>query len=230
LVLVGANGAGKTTLLRSIAGLLHPKTGTVEVFGKPLRSYRRKELAARVAYVPQVDGRSAPFTVEQFVLLGRYPHLRPLSGPTACDLKAVQRALELTGTVHLRDRRLEALSGGEAQKVFIAACLAQEAPCLLLDEPTTFLDYRHQVEILRLLSDLNCSEGVTVIAATHDLGCALQVSQRALALHSGRIVFDGPAEELAREELLQEIYETAFCVVRHPVTGKPVPLPGGGGL
>ncbi len=225
LSIVGPNGAGKTTLLKCIDRLLGGGTGRIEVFGRPLESYRRKELARRLSYVPQADGRVFPFTVRQFVLMGRYPYLSPFTSVDKEGWQAVVEALALTGTEEFAERRLETLSGGERQKVYIAAALAQGADILLLDEPTTFLDYRHQAEIRRVLARVNRSSGVTIVCVTHDLNRAALDSDRILALGGGRVVFCGTPAEIMQPEVLQRIYLTPFLLVEHPRTGLPVIVP-----
>ncbi|OHB70595.1 MAG: ABC transporter ATP-binding protein, partial [Planctomycetes bacterium RBG_13_63_9] len=178
LAIVGPNGAGKTTLVKCLDRILVGGTGRIEICGRPLAAYRRRELARLISYVPQADGRVFPFPVEQFVLMGRYPYLTPFSAVSKEDRAVVRRAMQQTGTSEFADRLLGTLSGGERQKVFIAAALAQEAQILLLDEPTTFLDYRHQAEIIELLARINRSAGVTVLAVTHDVNQAALQSDR----------------------------------------------------
>jgi len=222
---IGPNGAGKTTLLKCLNRILPGGEGRVEIFGVPLERLRRKELARRLSYVPQGEGRRVEFTVYEFVLMGRYPHLSPFSVLTEKDHAAVERALTATGAAEFSDRRLSTLSGGESQKALIAAALAQQAAVLLLDEPTTFLDYKRRVEILALLGKLNREEGLTVVAVTHDLSDFVFASDRVLALRGGRLVFSGKPGELVRGGVLEEIYDTGFRFVKHPETGEPVPLP-----
>jgi len=226
--IVGPNGAGKTTLLKCVDGILHG-TGRIEIHGRALGEYRRKELAMRVSYVPQADGPVPEFSVEQFVLMGRYPYLSPFSSISRDDRRKVGAALELTGTMEFGPRLLKTLSGGERQKVYVAAALAQGADVLLLDEPTTFLDYRHQAEIRGLLARLNRDSGVTIVAVTHDLNVAVLESHHIVALGEGRVVYDGPPGELMRAEVLERIYGTPFLLVEHPEapTAAILPRPAG---
>jgi len=225
LSIVGPNGAGKTTLLKCLQRIVTGGRGAVEIDGRPLGHYSQRRLALQLSYVPQADSRLPPFSVEQFVLLGRYPHVRPLSGFGKHDHQVARQALELTGTLDLASRRLATLSGGERQKVYIAAALAQEARILLLDEPTTFLDYRHQAEIRAVLARVNRQQGVTIVAVTHDVNTAAAESHRALALQAGRVVFSGPAAALMDAAVLQRIYGTPFLLVAHPQTGLPMVVP-----
>lgn len=222
LVIVGPNGAGKTTLLRLMAGLLRPSEGQLLWERKPYAELARKELARRIAYVPQSRPLQVPLTVEQLVLLGRYPYLSPFRwAPREADFVAVARAMEMAGVTDLRQRRLEELSGGERQSAYIAAALAQEAEVLILDEPTTHLDPRHQRQIASLVLKLNRQEGLAVVLATHDLNFAALLAHRIVALLEGEVVGDGPPGELLRPEKLTELFQAPFTVVREgarPVT------------
>jgi len=225
VTIVGPNGAGKSTLLKCLMRILRGGAGRIEVAGRPLQSYTQRQLARRIGYVPQADGRTAPFTVEQFVLLSRYPYLSPFSAASRRDRQAVHAALETTDTMELAGRRMETLSGGERQLVYIAAALAQEADILLLDEPTTFLDYRHQTAIRRVLSRANQQHRVTILAVSHDVSAAALESHRILGLCAGKIVFCGTPEQLMRPEILRRIYHTEFLLVDHPQSPLPVVVP-----
>jgi iron complex transport system ATP-binding protein len=222
LMVVGPNGAGKTTLLRLLTGLLPPSVGEVLHRGRSLADLPRRERARRIAYVPQVRLASVPLSVLETVLLGRYPHLSPLQlAPRAADFAAVEEALQVVGIGELRDRPLDELSGGERQAVYIAAALAQEAEMLVLDEPTTYLDARHQREVAALLVKLAREAGRTVVAATHDLNLASLLGDRLLALASGRVLAVGRPAEILRPDLLSRLFGTRFEVVRggeRPVT------------
>jgi iron complex transport system ATP-binding protein len=222
--IVGPNGAGKTTLLKCLDGILAGR-GRIEIHGRPLAAYRRRELARRVSYVPQADGPVPEFSVEQFVLMGRYPYLSPFASISGEDRRKVQEALELTGTAEFRSRQLRTLSGGERQKVYVAAAVAQGADVLLLDEPTTFLDYRHQAEIRGLLAQLNRATGVTIVAVTHDLNVAVLESHQILALAGGVMVYDGPPGALMQAATLERIYGTPFLLVAHPEAATAAILP-----
>ena len=225
LSIVGPNGAGKTTLLKCLDRIYRGGTGQISVFGQPLKSYRQRELARQLSYVPQADGRVFPFTVDQFVLMGRYPYLNPLSSVGREDMEAVREVMERTGVDEFAHRKLDTLSGGERQKVYIAAALAQGAEVLLLDEPTTFLDYRHQAEVRDLLAEVNRNSGVTVVAVTHDLNRAAMDSDRVVALREGSVVFDGTPSEIMQPEVLQRIYDTSFLLVGHPQGDVPIIAP-----
>lgn len=224
LSIVGPNGAGKTTLLKCIDRIYAGGSGEIRVFRRSLASYRQKELARRISYVPQADGRVFPFTVAQFVLMGRYPHLSPFSSISREDRRQVAEALDRTGTSPFAERLLDTLSGGERQKVYIAAALAQGADVLLLDEPTTFLDYRHQAEVRDLLARVN-RDGVTIVAVTHDMNRAALDSHRVVALREGRVAFIGSPAEVMTPAVLGAIYSTEFLLVNHPQSGLPLIVP-----
>ncbi len=225
VTIVGPNGAGKSTLIKCIDRILTGGSGRIEVFGRPLASYRQKDLAKRISYVPQADGRVFPFTVEQFVLMARYPHLSPFSSIGQEDRRAVRQALDTTHTAEFADRPLDTLSGGERQNVFIAAALAQGADVLLLDEPTTFLDYRHQAEVHALLARANKESGVTIVAVSHDVSTAALQSDQIVALRDGSIVFQGPPRDLMQPNVLRRVYGTSLLLVDHPRADLPVVIP-----
>lgn len=215
LAIVGPNGAGKTTLLRLLIGLLEPSSGSLSWGGTPYAELSRRELAQRIAYVPQSHPLRIPLTVEQMVLLGRYPYLSALRvAPSEADYRAVARALELSGIEALRQRSLAELSGGERQSVYIASALAQEAELMVLDEPTTHLDPLHQREIAALLARLNRQAGLSVVVATHDLNFASLLADRILALREGTAVACESPAEMLRAERLAEVFDAPFSTVR----------------
>jgi iron complex transport system ATP-binding protein len=215
LAVVGPNGAGKTTLLRLLSGLLPPSAGTLAFAGQPFSRLSRRELARRIAYVPQIRPARVPLSVEEVVLLGRYPYLSPLQlAPRRADFAAVEEAMQRVGVVELRQRPVDELSGGERQAVFIAAALAQEARLLVLDEPTLHLDARHQQQLAALLLRVKDETARTVVLATHDLNLAALLGDRLLALAGGREVAIGPPAEILRPELLGQLFRARFEVVR----------------
>jgi len=227
VAIVGPNGAGKTTLLKCLAGILGGGRGEVLLDGRPLADYTRKQLARRISYVPQADSQPVPFTVEQFVLMGRYPYLSPFSPVSEEDRRAARDAMKRTDTAQFAGRRLDTLSGGERQKVYIAAALAQGGEILLLDEPTTFLDYHHQEDICRLLRCSARDAGLTMISVTHDVNRAALENDRIVALRRGKIVFTGTPEAIMRPEVLEEIYGCRFVLVDHPRAKLPMIVPLG---
>ncbi len=215
LAVVGPNGAGKTTLLRLLAGLIQPSSGEVSLGGEAFGKLSRRRLARHIAYVPQIRSASISLTVEQMVTLGRFPYLSAWQfRPSAKDLERVGLALETVGLGALRDRRMDELSGGERQSVFIAAALAQEAEILLLDEPTTHLDARHQLEVIHLLLELRRSGEHAIVLTTHDLNLALRLADRVLALKEGQVVAAGDPEQLLAPGKLEQIFDAPFAVLR----------------
>jgi len=225
VVLVGPNGAGKSTLLRCLMRVHRSARGRIDVHGRPLDDYSQRELARHIGYVPQAGGEVFPYTVEQFVTMGRYPHLSPFGSLSADDRRAVEEAMRRTGTLALADRLLDTLSGGERQQVYIAAALAQGADILMLDEPTTFLDYRHQHEVTSLLRRSNREQGVTVVAVTHDLNHAALEADRVVALREGRVIFEGKPLDVMQADVLERIYATRLTLLEHPQAGIPIVVP-----
>lgn len=229
LAVVGPNGAGKTTLLRALGGLVTPAAGRVEVDGCPVSEYSRRQLARKVSYVPQMDHPAESFSVRQFVEMGRYPYLRAWAALTADDRHAVEEALELTAVTPLVDRAVRTLSGGERQRVAIAAALAQGGSILLLDEPTSFLDYHHQVQVLALLDRLHAERGCTVVVVTHDLNGLAAGADSALALVGGRVEFSGAPKALFEAGTLSRIFGNDFVMVAGGRRGLPLAVPAWNG-
>ncbi len=222
LAVVGSNGAGKTTLLRLLTGLLRPSAGELCYGGRSFPALSRRELARRIAYVPQIRPSRVPLKVEEVVLLGRYPHLSRLQiAPRAADFAAVEEALAVVGIAGLKGRPVDELSGGERQAVYIAAALAQQAELLVLDEPTLHLDARHQHDLASLLLRLKSGADRTVVLATHDLNLASLLGDRLLALVSGKPLACGPPAEIVKPDLLECLFQARFEIVRggeRPVT------------
>lgn len=222
LVVVGPNGAGKTTLLRCLTGLLRPTAGELRYEGRSFATLSRRDLARRIAYVPQIRPARVPLSVEEVVLLGRYPYLTAFQlAPRREDFAAVDSALRLVGIEELRRRPVDELSGGERQAVFIAAALAQEAELLVLDEPTIHLDARHQRDLAELLLRLTADSGRTAVIATHDLNLASLLGDRLLALANGRVLASGPPAQILEPGLLERLFRARFEIVRggdRPVT------------
>ena len=215
LVVVGPNGAGKTTLLRLAAGLLEPAAGEVLWRQEPFARFSSLQLARRIAYVPQVRPSRIPLSVAQLVLLGRYPYMsRFQMAPSRADFEAAEQALDRVGLERLRDRPVDSLSGGERQAVFVAAALAQEAELLVLDEPTTHLDPRHQREIAALIRTFGSDQRRTVLTATHDLNFASLIADRVAALRAGELLACEPPATALRPELLERLFEAPFEGVR----------------
>ncbi len=226
LAVIGPNGAGKSTLLKTLLRLLPHTSGSIRLLGKPLERCGRRELARLAAYVPQAGGGSIPYTVEEFVLMARYPHLNPFSHVGAKDRAIANEAMKQADVAPFAERYMHTLSGGERQKVFIAAALTQEPRIMLLDEATAFLDYRHQVEVLALVERLRREAGLTVISVTHDLNQGVMRCDAVLALKNGEAAFYGTPTDLLRENKLETIYDAPFRFLTHENTGTVYVFPG----
>ena len=229
LTVIGPNGAGKSTLLRCLDGIIEPAAGQIALDGRPLVNLSRRELARMVSYVPQPDSSSLDYTVRTFVEMGRYPHLTAWAALTQTDVIVVSEAMELTSVSALADRKLISLSGGERQRASIAAALAQGGSILLLDEPTSFLDYQHQVQILDLLDRLHREKELTIVAVTHDLNSTVAFSDRVLALKNGRVTRSGPPTDILEHSVLAEIYDADFKLIAGGYGGLPLVLPARNG-
>jgi iron complex transport system ATP-binding protein len=219
--LLGPNGSGKTTLLKLASGLLRPTQGEVYLGDLSLHQLTRREIAQKVAVVPQQLEMPFSFRVGEMVMLGRTPFVKALSGEGETDRQAVRQALVLTNTEALANRTFNELSGGERQKVILAMALAQEPKLLLLDEPTVHLDVNHQVEILELIKGLNSENGITVVAAMHDLNLAALYFDRLVLLKEGAIFADGSPAEVLTEDIIHQVYLTPVLVHKHPSADVP---------
>src|SRR5580765_1011168 len=217
--ILGPNGSGKTTLLKMLSGTLTPSAGTIQFDGRPLGEWKRRDLARRIALVPQETHAPFDFTVLDIVLMGRFPHLGTfaLEGPD--DLAIAKRALASTGTSAFEDRPFATLSGGEKQRVVIASALAQSPELLLLDEPTASLDLGHQLDVQLLLAGLNRDRGVTMVLSTHDLNLAAALCRRLILLRAGRVVAQGPTEAVLTPAAVRTLYGVDADVQRHPAAG-----------
>jgi iron complex transport system ATP-binding protein len=224
---VGANGCGKSTLLRALARLLRPKAGSVMLDGRAIAELPTKAVAKRLAILPQSPIAPDGLTVEDLVARGRYPHQTLLRHWSPEDEAAVEAALAATGVGGLRGRPLDELSGGQRQRAWIAMTLAQETEILLLDEPTTFLDLAHQIEVLDLLTDLVADHGRTVVMVLHDLNQACRYADLLVAMRAGRIHAAGPPTEIVDAELVEEVFGIEAQVIEAPLTGTPLCLPVG---
>jgi iron complex transport system ATP-binding protein len=206
VALLGANGSGKTTLLRLVAGTLRPERGSITLFGRPAEAWGRMALARRISVLPQSLELPSGFRVAELVAMGRAPHATRLFGSTAEDDRAVELALRDADAHELAGRPIEELSGGERQRVLVAMALAQEPQLLLLDEPTLHLDLAHQVALLATLRRLRDQRGIAVLAVLHDLNLALAVAPRCVVLHAGRVVADGPSDEVLSPGLVARAF------------------------
>jgi len=219
--LIGPNGSGKTTLLRVLSGLLAPSRGEVCLDGQDMRAFDRRQIARRVAVVPQELAMPFAFSAREMVMMGRAPHVRPIMGAGPLDRQVVAEKMELTATSPLAERPFSELSGGEKQRVIIAMALAQEPDILLLDEPTVHLDINHQVEILELIKRLNRRENLTVLATMHDLNLAALYFDRLILLDGGQVVASGRPSEVLREESIRQVFQANVQVQEHPTRHTP---------
>ncbi len=224
-VLVGSNGSGKSTLLRGLARLMKPKEGAVYLDSASIVRMSTKEVAKRLGILPQGPAAPEGLTVKELVAQGRYPHQRWYEQWSDDDQTMVEEALELTGMTELADRSLEALSGGQRQKAWIAMTLAQGTRILILDEPTTYLDMAHQVEVLDLLSELQETEGRTIVMVLHDLNQACRYAHHLVAIREGRIFTQGEPSEVISREVIREVFGLDCCVVQDPISDTPMCVP-----
>jgi iron complex transport system ATP-binding protein len=222
---IGPNGSGKTTLVRLLAGVIRPATGHVSLEGRRLETLPRRDIARRLAVVPQDSALEFPFTALEVVLMGRTPHLPPLAFPRARDLEIARAAMTRLEVAAVEDRALVELSGGERQRVLLARALAQEPRVLLLDEPTTHLDLRHQTGIYDTVRGLTRASGVAVLSVLHDLNLAALYCDRLVLLAGGRVVAQGAPAEVLRASLLSEAYGVPVHVGTNAATGTPIVLP-----
>ena len=210
--LIGPNGSGKTTLIRLLSGYFRPQEGKVEILGRDTARMSRREMARTVAVVPQETTVTFPFTVEEIVLMGRFPHLGPYGFEGENDVAAAREAMRLTDTLAFASRYVQDLSGGERQRVIIARALAQGAAIMLLDEPTAFLDIRHQVEVAALVRDLQRERGLTVVAASHDLNLAAAFADTLVLLKDGAVFAEGRPSAVLTEDVLAGAYDQEVYV------------------
>ena len=220
-IVIGPNGSGKTTLLKLLVGLLPLKSGCIDLLSKSINRYTARSLARRIAYVPQSVPMEFPFSVSQVVLMGRAPHLGLLGFEGVRDLEIARNAMTITGVEHLARRRLDQLSGGEQQRVFIARAICQQPEILLLDEPTAALDLSHQVRLMDLLEGLKNSQGVTVVMVSHDLNLAAMYADRLLLLSKGSVARMGTPEEVIDYEMLEKVYGCEVLVDQSPLGEYP---------
>jgi iron complex transport system ATP-binding protein len=232
LGVLGPNGSGKSTLLKLLGAILTPQQGAIRLQERPLDSFTRQELARIVAYVPQHSPVVFPFTLAEFVLMGRFPHRQSggVSGwfgwERAEDVRAAEQAMAAMEILHLAGRAVGDVSGGERQRAVIARALAQAPSLLLLDEPTVFLDLRHQLDICAILRRLNREQGLTVVWVSHDLNLAGQYCDRLLLLQDGALARLGLPSDVLRPDVIEAVYRCPVLVDRHPASGAPrVTLP-----
>lgn len=225
--IIGANACGKSTLLRSLSRLLTPQSGQVLLDSRAVHAIPAKELARTLGLLPQSPIAPEGITVVDLVGRGRNPHQGLFSRWSMGDDEAVAHALSATNTLHLAEREVDELSGGQRQRVWIAMALAQQTDILLLDEPTTYLDVSHQVDILDLLTELNLTEGTTIVMVLHDLNLAARYSENLVAIKDGAVWSSGEPASVFTEDMISEVFGMRAQVMEDPVSGAPMMLPMG---
>ena len=216
IAFVGPNGAGKSTLLKVMAGLLHGYEGTADFDGRPLRSFTARDIARRLAFVPQETHVMFPFTVGEIIMMGRLPHRTSGLFESARDVERSREAMELTDTASLAGKVFSQLSGGERQRVVLASALAQDPEVLLLDEPTVYLDLKHQIQFYDIVERLNSEKGMTIVSVTHDVNLAARYARRMIAIRDGRFIADGSPDEVLTPDNLYDIFEIHASVFKRP--------------
>lgn len=229
-VIVGPNACGKSTLLRALSRLLKPAAGEVLLDGRAIQTYRAREIAQRLGLLPQTSIAPDGITVADLVARGRYPHQKLLQQWSREDEQAVADAMAATRVDRFSGRLVDELSGGQRQRVWVAMVLAQQTPILLLDEPTTFLDIAHQIELLDLLRDLNRARGHTVVAVLHDLNHACRYASHLIAMRDGVVVAEGRPADIVTAALVESVFGLPCTVIDDPVSHTPLVIPQSGGL
>lgn len=223
--LVGANGSGKSTILKTMARIMNPSQGSVLLDGKSIHKQSTKEVAKQLAILPQNPTAPDGLTVAELVSYGRFPYQKGFGSMSKDDRSIVQWAIEATGMADFADRPVDHLSGGQRQRAWIAMALAQETDILFLDEPTTFLDMAHQLEVLHLLQKLNASNNRTVVMVVHDLNHATRYAHHMIAIKTGVVVGEGTPAEVMTPEIMREVFNIEADIVPDPRTGVPLCLP-----
>ncbi|SDY39097.1 ABC transporter ATP-binding protein [Pseudomonas sp. NFIX28] len=226
-VLIGSNGCGKSTLLKSLARLLKPQQGSVILNGEDIQRKSTAAVARELAILPQMPSAPEGITVRQLVALGRYPYQNWMQQWSAQDEAMVERALLQTGVQALAERPVDALSGGQRQRVWIAMTLAQDTEIVLLDEPTTFLDLAHQIEVLDLLRELNRQENKTIVMVLHDLNLACRYADHMVAVHQRTAFAQGQPAQILTEALVKQVFDLNCRIIEDPFFGTPLCIPFG---
>lgn len=226
-VIIGPNACGKSTLLRTLSRLIAPQSGSVLLNGRQINDYATKEVARELGLLPQSSVAPGDILVEDLVGRGRYPHQRLFSRWSEADQLAVSEAMQATGVSELADCPVDTLSGGQRQRVWIAMVLAQQTPLLLLDEPTTWLDITHQIDLLELMQDLNRNLGRTLVVVLHDLNHACRYATHLIAMRDGKIVAEGPPAEIVTTALIEAVFGLRCMIIDDPVSHTPLVVPLG---
>jgi len=220
-IIIGPNGSGKTTLMKIISGILKPQNGELKILNRSIDQYHRKDLARTIAFVPQMTFADFPFTVTEIVLMGRSPYLGILGIEGENDLEIANQAIAFTGLENLAHRKLDQLSGGEQQRVFIARAICQEPDIILLDEPTASLDLAYQVRIMDLMEKLKTEKGITVVMVSHDVNLAAMYADQLLLLHNGQVMCQGLPDEVITYQTLEAAYGCTLLVDESPLGKSP---------
>ncbi|MBI5971719.1 ABC transporter ATP-binding protein [Staphylococcus caledonicus] len=220
--IIGPNGCGKSTLLKALSRLLAVKKGEIQLDGENIHTQSTKEIAKKIAILPQTPEVADGLTVGELVSYGRFPHQKGFGRLSAEDKKEIDWALSVTGTSEFRHRSINDLSGGQRQRVWIAMALAQKTDIIFLDEPTTYLDISHQLEILELVQRLNEEQGCTIIMVLHDINQAIRFSDHLIAMKKGEIVASGATEDVLTKDILEKVFNIDVVLSTDPRTGKPL--------
>lgn len=215
IAILGPNGSGKTTLLKNMCQILNPKSGEIQLKDQSLMSYKAKDVAKEMAVVHQSQSTDFDFTVEEVVLMGRYPYLRRFQSETEMDFEVVRSAMEATGTLPFKDKTLQSISGGEKQRVMIAKALAQQTEILLLDEPISHLDIKFQMDILKLCKKLSQENKMTIVSTLHDINMAARFADFVILMKEGRIITTGKPHEVITQNYVKEVYDIDSEVFSH---------------
>lgn len=220
--IIGANGCGKSTVLKAIGRILKPKGGIVYLSGEDISKLSTKDIAKKMAILPQTPTAPNGLTVGELVAYGRFPHQRGFASLTPEDKKIISWALSVTKLTEFENREIDTLSGGQRQRVWIAMALAQQTDLILLDEPTTYLDLAHQLEVLKLVYDLNRSQGCTIVMVLHDLNLASRFSDYMIAISEGDIIEHGSPQKVMTKEVLNKTFQIEAEIINEPKSGRPV--------
>ncbi|MFS0859628.1 ABC transporter ATP-binding protein [Paenibacillus taichungensis] len=223
--LVGANGSGKSTILKTMARIMNPKAGSVLLDGKSIHKQSTREVAKQLAILPQNPTAPEGLTVTELVSYGRFPYQKGFGSMRAEDKRMIEWAIEVTGMTEFHDRPIDQLSGGQRQRAWIAMALAQETDILFLDEPTTFLDMAHQLEVLQLLEQLNATANRTIVMVVHDLNHASRYAHHMIGIKKGKAIATGSPVEVMNSDVLREVFNIEADIVIDPRSGVPLCLP-----
>jgi len=226
-IIIGSNGCGKSTILRSLARLLKPAEGSIYLNGKDIHRHSSKEVAKKLAILPQAPEAPEDLTVKELCYYGRHPHKGLFARYSAEDHQVVEEALQATKLSNLSHRTLDALSGGQRQRAWIAMALAQGTELLLLDEPTTYLDLAHQIEVLELLRSLNQKRNCTIVMVLHDLNQAARYADHLISISNGQIYKEGSPAQVFTEEMIRDVFNLSSTIIQNPVDGSPLCIPTG---